>query len=329
MRSLYALVGGKMVYKPFLSIDAQIELLRGRGVSTDSRTGWLLEREGYYSIVNGYKDLFLDSDTTAALHTETYRSGTSFNDLYELFVFDRKLRFQVFQIETIAEATLKTVCSYEFTKAYSNDKNPFLNLSSYGRDRKTSHNARKLIDNVFNKILELDGNPRNRGDFGGKAYIKHCMEDHAGEVPMWVLANDLTLGQIYWFYQVQNPEVRKNIAISFTKLYNDSHKHNLDVTSTMIDKIYRRIKDFRNICAHDERLYCAHPHDANITVLQLIKDLQYVTDKKRYLEFLQRVKMLTNTICNKIPSCSLGITTAMGLSDPLDLDQHMGRVRAS
>ena len=29
---------------------------------------------------------------------------------------------------------------------------------------------------------------------GGKAYIRHCMEDHDGQVPLWVLANDLSLG---------------------------------------------------------------------------------------------------------------------------------------
>ena len=68
-----------------------------------------------------------------------------------------------------------------------------------------------------------------------------------------------------------------------------------------LDKIYRRIKDFRNICAHDERLYCAHPHDRNITVFQLVKDLRLVTDKKRYLEFLQQLESLLMDLKQDIP----------------------------
>ena len=80
-----------------------------------------------------------------------------------------------------------------------------------------------LIDKVFKRILELDGNPRNRGDYGGKAYIRHCMEDHNGQVPLWVLANDLSFGQTVWFFQVQSPAVRLAVAESFTGLYEDKH----------------------------------------------------------------------------------------------------------
>ena len=80
-----------------------------------------------------------------------------------------------------------------------------------------------LIDKVFKRILELDGNPRNRGDYGGKAYIRHCMEDHNGQVPLWMLANDLSSGQTVWFFQVQSPAVRLVVAESFTGLYADTH----------------------------------------------------------------------------------------------------------
>ena len=80
-----------------------------------------------------------------------------------------------------------------------------------------------MIDKVFKRILELDGNPRNRGDYGGKAYIRHCMEDHNGQVPLWVLANHLSFGQTVWFFQVQSPAVRLAVAESFTGLYADTH----------------------------------------------------------------------------------------------------------
>ena len=34
--------------------------LRSRGMAVDAGAGHVLRREGYYPIVNGYKDLFLD-----------------------------------------------------------------------------------------------------------------------------------------------------------------------------------------------------------------------------------------------------------------------------
>lgn len=41
--------------KPFLTIDEQVRLLESRGLDVDEDTGPTLMREGYYSIVNGYK----------------------------------------------------------------------------------------------------------------------------------------------------------------------------------------------------------------------------------------------------------------------------------
>lgn len=314
------------LHKPFTPIESQVALLRSRGLRTDSRTSWILEREGYYSVVNGYKNVFIDSVRTLECGDDRYLPGVAFNDLYELFLFDRRLRFQCFQVMTLAEACLKTVSSYEFSKQFPNIVNPYLSSSSYSPESGNSQSVRKLIS-IFEKILELDGNPRNRGIYGDKAYLKHCMEHHDGEVPMWVLANDLTLGQIYWFYQSQNSEVRRNIAVSFTGLYDDSHRRPLEVTSQILDKIYRRIKDYRNICAHDERLYCAHPHDRNINVFQLIQDLRYVIDKRRYVEFLQRVLSLIEAVRHKLPDYSSGIIAEMGLVGESELNEYLERIR--
>lgn len=88
-----------------------------------------------------------------------------------------------------------------------------------------------------------------------------------------------------------------------------------EITSIQLDKIYRRIKDFRNICAHDERLYCAHPHDRNITVFQLVKDLRLVTDKKRYLEFLQQLESLLVNLEKDIPDYIGYVCCEMGLQN--------------
>lgn len=136
-----------------------------------------------------------------------------------------------------------------------------------------------------------------------------------------MLCNDLTLGQVYWFFQSQGSTIRGNIARSFTMLYGDSHRHGreIEITSMQLDKIYRRIKDFRNICAHDERLYCAHPHDRNITVFQLVKDLRLVTDKKRYLEFLQQLESLLMDLKQDIPEHIDYVCSEMGLQNSDEL----------
>ena len=67
------------MHKPFMTVSDQVELLSRRGLKTDSRTAWVLEREGYYSVINGYKGPFLDTKQTQEAGDDRYRDGTSFN----------------------------------------------------------------------------------------------------------------------------------------------------------------------------------------------------------------------------------------------------------
>lgn len=50
-----------VIYKPFTTIRQQIELLKSRGVvfPDEIKAMEILEREGYYSVVNGLKIHFL------------------------------------------------------------------------------------------------------------------------------------------------------------------------------------------------------------------------------------------------------------------------------
>lgn len=103
--------------KPFLTIDEQVRLLESRGLDVDEDTGPTLMREGYYSIVNGYKDLFLDTGKSRESGEDRYLEGISFSDLYTLFTFDRELRSLTFRYLILAEAKIKTAVAYAFSKA--------------------------------------------------------------------------------------------------------------------------------------------------------------------------------------------------------------------
>ena len=125
------------------------------------RTPWILEREGYYSVVNGYKDPFLDKEAGKRTHEDRYLTGTSFNDLYALFVFDRNLRFLLFRMTTLSEAILKTICSYEFTKENAEEKNPYLNIANYAETGK-AHDKAVLLIPKLEKIISLNRNDNAR-----------------------------------------------------------------------------------------------------------------------------------------------------------------------
>lgn len=166
--------------KPYRSVDGQLRILRMRGMAVDADAGHVLRREGYYPVVNGYKDLFFDRKACLAQGDDRYENGARFDDLYALFLFDRELRELLFSAITRAGASLKASCAHEFTRLHPDEVNPYLNPDYYDPTRRSS--AVALIDKVFKRILELDGNPRNKGAYGVSQRTLTRMLD-AGMIP--------------------------------------------------------------------------------------------------------------------------------------------------
>ncbi|MGO5434386.1 Abi family protein [Bifidobacterium thermophilum] len=312
------------MYKPFKSIDDQIALLESRGVICDRDTRTILMREGYYSIVNGYKDPFLDPTATVRAGDDRYLPGTRFDDILHLFNFDRQLRITVFKSLILAEAVLRTTCAYCFSQLHQDEANAYQQSRNLNQPTNTEHDIVTPLINQIEKIISKGArDPRE----GGKGYIRHCVLDHDSEVPLWVLVNDMTIGQVANFYRVMGREARGTAARQFEELYRTSHKKSREITSNKIDSIYSRIKNFRNICAHDERLYCARPFGANNSLAQLMRDLELVLTKQKHREFLQQVESLMMRLKGDLPEHASRIFKDMGIDSLEQFRSYMESIR--
>lgn len=78
--------------------------------SQASRVMKILARENYYNVINGYKDLFLASPATPTSE-EIYKPGTTFDEVYALYTFDRELRNIYLKYLLKLENSFKTVIS--------------------------------------------------------------------------------------------------------------------------------------------------------------------------------------------------------------------------
>lgn len=219
-----------MSEKTFKTHNSQLRILRSRGLNVKSNAKRALEKENYYNVINGYKDLFLDHSAT----TETYKTGADFSEIFALYEFDRELRFIFLKRLLKIENQIKTVVSYKFSERYSHDN--YLKLSNF----KPHNNDKKTLQNIMNVIATFE---KTIADQCGKhSAVNHYMTEH-GYVPLWVLANVLTFGNISRFFGVLKLEDRHSIAKEFNLPENYFMRY-LEVMTI-----------FRNVCAHDERLY--------------------------------------------------------------------------
>lgn len=225
----------------------------------DESTPAILMRENYYSVINGYKDPFLDKDAMRSSSEDVYKPGVSFDWVYGMFSFDRELRAITFRYLIQAEAALKTATVYAFC---SNHPSPsaYLERSSFCGPNDMllpkwyKGNKQSLYEKSMAKLMSVLNGKLDR-DSQCRPFVKHYLDSY-GSVPLWVLANDLTFGNMSHFFQLmkrgdQN-EVCKNLYLSTGR---DSRADRIFARDVL--RAYRVLVDFRNLCAHDERLYCA------------------------------------------------------------------------
>lgn len=239
--------------KGFKSIEEQIRILESRGVSTDSNTATILRREGYYSVINGYKDPFINPRTSRAARDDRYVSGTTFDDIYKLFVFDRSLRELTFRYLIRVEALVKTACAYCFSESHRG-VDDYLKPDSYATESEYAKFGLKNYDDNKRKLLNTLS---SRVTGSRRDFISHYKSVY-GAVPLWVLVNDLTFGNVQHLFNLMKPseqtDVCQHIAIATDKLGSKRHGYFPPREArTTIDYLVK----YRNICAHDDRLYCA------------------------------------------------------------------------
>lgn len=234
IRRLLSLKGVIKISKPYKSTEELINILENeRGVITSTDTKHILELEGYYPIINGYKDLFLKQK-----EPDVYIDNCQFNDIYSLFSMDRELRFLIFRKLIIIEQRIKVAICRIFTKKYQ-EAEAYLNPESY-----SDHNV-DMRDELIETLKEKK--------LFNKRYLEHYISKH-NEVPLWVLANNLTFGNIKYLYfcldRKLKIEIAQELSISIVKPYSKRKMFYKELNKILIVASY-----FRNICAHDERLF--------------------------------------------------------------------------
>lgn len=283
---------GVICLKEFKSIEEQIELLKSRGVITDENTATVLLRENYYSVVNGYKDPFLDRTAMQSCPDNVYLTGTRFEWLHSLFLFDRELRQVTFGYLIQAEAALKTATVYAFCEAHRGcadylDRASFSDAKGMLVPKAFKGNKAALHSSNMNRLMKIL-NDKLVLKASSRPFVVHYLQKH-GAVPLWVLCNDLTFGNMSHFYQLMKRGEQNAVC---KHLFSTTLRANGEERLSPHDilRAYDVLVCFRNLCAHDERLYCAQKdNDTYATMLELLNialPAKTVEKLKRELEEL-------------------------------------------
>ena len=61
---------------PATTIQEQLSILKNRNVRLDENSAGILLQYGYYNLINGYKDAFIDKKRSNLRHSDFYTGGS-------------------------------------------------------------------------------------------------------------------------------------------------------------------------------------------------------------------------------------------------------------
>ena len=218
-----------MTEKIFKTIDEQTDILRKKGliINDEKKTREILLRENYF-FISGYRHLFMNKEDK-----DKFLPGTTFEELYAVFVFDRKIRNIMFKYILVIENNIKSIISYQLSKKYGFREKDYLNPNNFSQD---SLQSRQVYD-VLNKVkrqIRVNGR-KHTATF-------HYIE-HYGYIPFWILVKVLSFGIMAEFYDILKYEDQAEIS----KFYN--------VSPEILGTYLSLLSNFRNVCAHEDILY--------------------------------------------------------------------------
>lgn len=217
--------------KPFITYTAQVEKLTNEKhlIVTDTNFAITsLKNISYFGLIGGYKHPFID------VQTHKYINNTTFEDIVALYEFDEELRGLFFKYLCHIEIKLRSSISYYFCQKHGERQEEYLNPDNYNDVNKKG--IMKLI-----KMLEKMAN-KNKDH---KYLIYQRKKYH--NIPLWVILNALTFGQISKMFEFLPQNIQGLICQDFG-----------NIKKNEMIKYLKVLTLYRNVCAHNDRLFSYH-----------------------------------------------------------------------
>lgn len=218
-----------MANKVFKTLSEQVEILEAKGlvINDVEKAKDILLRENYF-FVSGYRHVFLKQDST-----HNFIEGSTFDEMYALFQFDRQLRNIIFKNLLIVENNYKSIVSYVLSKNYGYKERDYLKVSNFTSDKNKQRQVNDLLRKMKRQI---------RVNGGQHSATLHYINNY-GYIPLWIVVKVLSFGIISEVYGILKQKDKDEISSMFR------------LDSQSLEDYLPILANYRNLCAHEDILF--------------------------------------------------------------------------
>lgn len=270
-----------------LSIKTQVTKLEKRGLIIDDENlaGDYLSNISYYRL-RAYTYPFQDNTDPEADHC-FLKKDIHFNDIIDLYCFDRRLRFLIFNAIEKIEVALRTKIIQTYSEV-TKDSHWHEDESLFNDDSYLNENNEEifLYDKLSNDIdYEID---RSNEDF-----IKHYKSKYSAPdtPPAWMTLEVISFGTLSRLYELLKKDDSKKHVAKLLGL------NKIDI----LENWMHALSNLRNCCAHHSRIWnrrfvVSILLPTNADRLFLDRDTIFKTKRNKLFAYLCCIKYILDII---------------------------------
>lgn len=183
----------------------------------------------YLSHLNDYRLGAYSLPFEADHATHTFKPGTQFGDVVDLYVFDRELRLLVMDAIERLETSIRTQWAYHLAHTYS--PHAYMDATIF-KNNHTHQRCLKTLEEELSRSKEV--------------FVSHYKNNYTDPAlpPIWAVVEVVSLGQLSkWVSGLSRGQDRQAIA------------KNYGIDEIVLTSFLHHLTIVRNICAHHGRLW--------------------------------------------------------------------------
>ncbi|HEY1662410.1 MAG TPA: Abi family protein [Verrucomicrobiae bacterium] len=210
--------------KPPKTLVEQLQILQGRGlaVTDEAQALHCLEHHNYYRI-SAYRFVL-----TVPGNPDQFQPGTTFDDLWALYHFDRTLRLLI--SEAVKRVEISVRARWAYVLGHAHGPQAYEDAAAFRNPQRHHHSLERLDE-------ELD-----RSD---EVFVTHYHQRYQMQrPPIWAVCEVMSFGLLSRFYEnIKRDRDKKQIA--------NTYSLSIDNLKSLLEHcVY-----IRNLCAHHSRLW--------------------------------------------------------------------------
>lgn len=217
---------------PFYDYPTLVERIKNKNIIVDDEDHAIsaLKNHSYYSLINGYKNYFLEVDTT-----DTMVDNTTFNDFTSTYYLYSDISSLIFKYILYIEKSLRSRLSHIVAREFGVYPSEYLDRNNYKDYQYLRYRTLRDIQEVIDTCKSNS--------------LTHYFKENKKNIPPWIVVQDISFYTVISWSNILPKHLKSEL---FKDFFENSNLYEW-FQEKYFHHSFHFLREYRNIAAHGKR----------------------------------------------------------------------------